>query len=131
MDKKVCLVTFEYGNFSQNFEIECTNIRVCDELIKFICYLEDYEMIDYFRELVKNGVFTFDESFFIKELKDKTIIKEVEKPKNSKSEYYWSYVVDLDCEYMCYFDCKSGLIKYTAIPFEQLSDYPYSEEKMV
>lgn len=123
----VCLVSFEMGNFKQQFEIEKGAFNIGFELIKFICYIEDYSMMEYFKRLIKNSRFEFNESFFISELKNKTLVKEIVLDKNNtRNNYNWSYIIDLDCEYLCYINYKNGFINYQAFPFEQISEYPYS-----
>lgn len=128
--KELCLVSFEYGKFMQCFEIVPGKFNIGHELIKFICYLEDHSMTDYFKGLVANKQFSFDESFFIKELKNKTHITEVNNCAD-KSDYKYVYIIDLDCEFLCYIKYLQGLINYSANTFEQISEYPYEWKGLI
>lgn len=128
--KELCLVSFEYGKFVQCFEIVPGKFNIGQELIKFICYLEDHSMTDYFKGIVKNKQFSFDESFFIKELKNKTLITEMNSC-TDKSDYKYVYIMDLDCEFLCYIRYLQGLINYSANTFEQISEYPYDWKGLI
>ncbi|MDY0215259.1 MAG: hypothetical protein RBS24_07100 [Bacilli bacterium] len=131
VEKERCLVSFEFGKFNQHFEIEQGHFNIGEELVKFVCYIEDHNMIEYFQNLIRLKQFTFNESFFIFDLTKKTIVNDLNKEDVKKNFYKWHYIVDLDCEYLCFITYVDHLIKYDAVPFEQISEYPYQWEMLI
>lgn len=123
------LVSFVFEGYEQHYKIKKSNINVGVELVKFICYLEDHEMQTYFKGLLKNKQFNFNEAFCITNLKKDTNVEEIFN--KEKESFVCEYIVDFDCEYLCHIKVSSsGFRNYNAYPFEQLSEYPYSQNFM-
>lgn len=125
VDEKVCLVSVVSKNFEQRFEVSVSNsISIGEELIKFICYLDDYKMVEYFRDIIKAGQFNFNDAFFVTRLRTHTNVREVHK---EDKKYVYEYLIDLDLEYLHFTTIsKDGLHRTSAITFERLSDYPHN-----
>ena len=123
---KLVLISFTYEGFEQYFKVEKNILNIGEELVKFICYIEDHNMSDYFKGLLKNRNFNFNEAFCITNLKQKSNVEEVF---DKKGQYSCEYNIDFDCDYLCVIKNSSlGFKNYEAHPFEQLSEYPYSQK---
>lgn len=124
---KPILVSFEYDGHIQNFKILESESVIKGELVKFICYLEDFSMFNYFSQLIKNSSFNFNESFFIKNLQNNSIVEELEKNKKIDAKSFsCHFIIDLDCEMLCRVGYSHiGLLMYKAYPFEGLCEFPY------
>lgn len=124
MEKEV-LISFIFDGREQFFKVNKTEYNIGKELVKFICYLKDYNMSEYFKGLLKNNQFNFNEAFCITNLKQKTNVEEIS---SKEGIYMCEYMVDFDCDYLCRIKNHStGLRNYEAYPFEQLAEYPYSQ----
>jgi hypothetical protein len=120
---KDVLISFTFEGQEQYFKVNKNDYNVGEELVKFICYLEDHFMSDYFKSLLKNKNFNFNEAFCITNLKQKTNVEEVP---SKEGVYFCEYIVDFDCDYLCRIKNSSiGFRNYEAYPFEQLAEYPY------
>jgi hypothetical protein len=121
------LVSFTFEEQEQHFKIKKNKLNIGEEIVKFICYLEDYKMLEYFTKLVRNKQLNFKEAFCITNLKKDTLVEEIFN--RGEENFVCEYVLDFDCEYLCHIKTSLlGFRNYTAYPFEQLAEYPYSEK---
>lgn len=119
-----CVIEFCVGNFEQKFLVDVTKLKekkISLELVKFICYMSDYDMFKYFEDQIKAKQFTFEESFFIDELKKSYIVKEIQSIDDVR--YKYKYTIDFEHRILYYYENMS-LQKCFMYPFELLSDFP-------